>query len=95
MDSIKTPIEDSYLVGDFVKKCELKKVTTIELPCQWVGNCSWKSLEGLVLALIMMHLYKHNTREGSILQFSPEESLDWAEVDAKKIFDLFLAEWIA
>lgn len=81
-------INDSYLMGDFRKTCGLMDVFKITLDRQTVGNCSWRSSEALVRAIIFMYIYKavfENTRDVDI-------SLNRAEQYSALWFRLFLIQ---
>lgn len=81
-------IYDGYLMDTFRRTCDFTDVFKITLDVQTVGNCSWKSSEALVRAIIFMYIYKalfENTRDVDI-------SLNRAEQYSALWFQLFLQQ---
>ncbi len=52
------PLDDHYLMGEFRAKCQLADMQKIKRDEQTVGNCTWKSSETLIWAIIFMTIYK-------------------------------------
>lgn len=90
LHSAHKPVNDSYLLGEFLQLSKMEPMHSIEMSAQVVGNCSWSSLEGLVNALFFAHIYKHFKRPLSSVRNSDDECLRWAEIEARKFTNLFM-----
>lgn len=95
LDSIRYAVDDSYLQKDFIEKCHLKLVYTVKRPDQRVGNCTFRSLEELQLALLIMHFYRYfaNNSAKSWSLFSSSsvsKNLDFAKEAGEIVFNLLM-----
>jgi len=59
INSMKVPFDDKELTGAFLKDCcDVRPIAHIPMNKQKVGNCTWKSSEVGIRAIIYMNIYK-------------------------------------
>lgn len=59
LNSSNNPIEDKVLLNDFLKQCcEVKPLKHIPMGKQSVGNCTWRSTEAGLRAIIFLNVYR-------------------------------------
>lgn len=99
LNSSKNRVNDDYLMGKFVTDCRLEEIFTIKLPHQKVGNCTIKTNEALVQAVITLEIYKNLLGPAQMLgstMGTNKETIQYlcfcrAEVLARKWQAMFIA----
>lgn len=91
LNSIQRQVLDTDLINHFHKVCALTPIFSVNFPEQMVGNCTYKAAEGIIFSEFFMHIFNHFKRPDSLIKDTLSECLHWAEIEAKKFFELFLA----
>jgi hypothetical protein len=81
VNSQKNSIPDPYLMGTFRKDCKMVDVYRIPLEDQTVSNCTWKSNEATVYAILFLNVYKkvakHFPSQQKAFRFSHDIAERW------------------
>lgn len=90
------PIEDAYLLNDFINRLGLEKLFHIQMPAQTVGNCAWRSVEALFKAVLVINYFRillrqhekngYSTHQFEVVQACLSAAVMFADVLYRKFY---------